>query len=232
MFKAPPGSPRPALAARQGWLLSYGDMITLLITFFIMMISIRAGDVSRVHAWVDAQLSRAAQELRAMVSTNGTRGLSVQHDSYGVRITIQDENMFDPGSAEPNARLLTYLSWLSETIQNLELLRFRDSPELQAWVAEFRRHGLEWNVEIRVEGHTDDVPLIQGSDYRDNWELSAARAQVVMRILQEYTGLPEAMFAVAGYGEHHPLRANRSAIDRSQNRRVEIIISASLVRRQ
>jgi len=214
------------------WLLSYGDMITLLITFFIMMISIRAGEISKVHAWVSEQLSNAVDELTETISQRGIEGLVIGHDSKGVRIVIHDKKMFDPGKADPNPELETHIKSIADAIRDLGILHLEKNPKLRSWIDEFVKNGLEWKVEIRVEGYTDNIPIIEGSDYRDNWELSAARAQVVMRMLQKFTRLPEAMFAVSGYGEYRPVRANTSTADRDLNRRVEIIINAALVKQQ
>ncbi|HAE87681.1 TPA: hypothetical protein DCG86_06630 [Candidatus Marinimicrobia bacterium] len=93
---------------------------------------------------------------------------------------------------------------------------------------ELRENGLAWHVEIRIEGHTDNVPLGPNVRFRDNWELSAARAQSVMRILHQETEIPEEHFAVAGFGEFRPVASNETESGRNRNRRVEIYIDASI----
>ncbi len=79
---------------------------------------------------------------------------------------------------------------------------------------------------IRIEGHTDNVPIgkVLQSRFASNWELSAARATTVARVLQEATNMDAAVFEAVGLGEYHPVADNRSAKGRSQNRRIEIVL--------
>lgn len=78
---------------------------------------------------------------------------------------------------------------------------------------------------IRVEGHTDDVPLHKGP-YKTNWELSVARALAVVRCLQDNKVDP-ALLSAAGYGEYHPIAPNDSPENRSLNRRIEIVLASA-----
>jgi chemotaxis protein MotB len=79
---------------------------------------------------------------------------------------------------------------------------------------------------IRVEGHTDNVPIAPSlrAIYPTNWELSAARALTVVRFLQEFTGVPPQMLVVAAYGEYRPIALNDTPANRQKNRRIEIVL--------
>jgi chemotaxis protein MotB len=79
---------------------------------------------------------------------------------------------------------------------------------------------------VRIEGHTDNVPIgkVLQERFASNWELSAARATNVARILQETTAIEPAAFEAVGLGEYQPVANNRSAKGRSQNRRIEIVL--------
>jgi chemotaxis protein MotB len=79
------------------------------------------------------------------------------------------------------------------------------------------------NNYIRIEGHTDNLP-ISSSDFPSNWELSAARATNVVRFLLKEDGLPPDKISEAGYGEFRPIATNDSEAGRSRNRRVDIVI--------
>ncbi len=79
------------------------------------------------------------------------------------------------------------------------------------------------NQPIRLEGHTDNVP-IQTFKFPSNWELSTARAVEVMKLLTTKFGLPAGRIAVAGYGEYRPAKSNASPQGRAANRRVDIVI--------
>jgi chemotaxis protein MotB len=79
---------------------------------------------------------------------------------------------------------------------------------------------------IRVEGHTDNVP-IRTERFPSNWELSAARAIAVVRVLQA-EGIDPALLGAAGYAEYQPMAPNDTAEGRAQNRRIEITLAAPL----
>ncbi|MCP4867601.1 MAG: OmpA family protein [Proteobacteria bacterium] len=84
--------------------------------------------------------------------------------------------------------------------------------------------------EIRVEGHTDNVPVRSGAAYRDNWDLSSLRASTVVTLLVE-GGVDPLNIATVGFGEHHPVAGNEEAEGRAANRRTEIVLVPKLVER-
>jgi len=79
---------------------------------------------------------------------------------------------------------------------------------------------------IRIEGHTDNVPIAKPLKTRfpSNWELSTARATNVVRFLQDEAGIEPASLEAVGRGEHQPIASNKAPQGRSQNRRIEIIL--------
>ena len=79
--------------------------------------------------------------------------------------------------------------------------------------------------EITVSGHTDDVPLIFGSQYRDNWDLAAARAASVVQALEGTGKVPAGRLQAISYGESQPVESNETARGRATNRRIEIEIN-------
>jgi chemotaxis protein MotB len=81
----------------------------------------------------------------------------------------------------------------------------------------------EDQFQLRVEGHTDDVP-IHNARYNSNWELSTARATETIRLLLTEFQLDPARVSAAGYAEYHPVTTNRTAQGRSLNRRVDIVV--------
>ncbi len=76
---------------------------------------------------------------------------------------------------------------------------------------------------IIVEGHTDNIPY-RGRRFKDNWELSAKRALSVLRFLLKQSDMDERRFSAAGYGAYQPLVSNDTPENRSQNRRVDIVV--------
>ena len=75
---------------------------------------------------------------------------------------------------------------------------------------------------IRVDGHTDNVPLSGRGKFADNWELSQARALSVVRYMQDSLGFPPERMAAAGFGEYRPVALGDDEASRAQNRRIEM----------
>jgi chemotaxis protein MotB len=76
---------------------------------------------------------------------------------------------------------------------------------------------------IRIEGHTDNVP-IHNSHFASNWELSTARATEMIRLFITQYNFPATRLSAAGYAEYHPATSNENADGRAQNRRVDIVV--------
>ena len=81
------------------------------------------------------------------------------------------------------------------------------------------------NSKIKVSGHTDDVPLIFGSNYRDNWDLAAARSASVVQAFAENGTISEDRLEAISYGESRPIEPNETPDGRAKNRRIEIEIN-------
>jgi chemotaxis protein MotB len=77
--------------------------------------------------------------------------------------------------------------------------------------------------EIRVEGHTDNVP-VHNSRFKSNWELSSARATTVVALLIERHGFDPSLVSAAAYSEYRPLASNDSAEGRAANRRIDLVV--------
>ena len=78
---------------------------------------------------------------------------------------------------------------------------------------------------LRVDGHTDSLPLISNSQYKDNWELSQARALAVVKFLIDEENFPPDKLAATGFGPHQPLNFGNTSEAFSQNRRIELKIT-------
>jgi chemotaxis protein MotB len=113
-------------------------------------------------------------------------------------VKMKDKILFSSGSATIGKDGLDALSRVAQALRNIQ------------------------GKVIRVEGHTDNVPTA-GSSFASNWELSAARALAVVRVLQDQ-GVDPTKLAGAGYGEYQPIGANDTPEGRSLNRRIEIVL--------
>ncbi|WP_405104687.1 flagellar motor protein MotB [Paenibacillus sp. FSL K6-1217] len=121
----------------------------------------------------------------------------------GIAITLSDRFLFDAGQAELKSPALPALRQLSGLFRGI-------------------------GATISIEGHTDNVPVTPGSVYRDNWELSGARALSVLRFFLDKEGLSPATFQYAGYADTRPAYDNTTAEGKQRNRRVELIVLRQL----
>lgn len=138
-------------------------------------------------------------QLREVLS--GREGVRV----VGDRFVFSSEVLFAPGSAdlqpEGQAQIARVASILSDV--------GRQIPESIDWI-------------LRVDGHTDNVPLSGAGAFTDNWQLSQARALSVVRYLQSSLGFPPSRLAATGFGEYRPVVDGNSPEARAQNRRIEL----------
>jgi chemotaxis protein MotB len=184
------------------WAVTYGDLMSYLMIFFLLLYV-----ASTTHS-VGMQMSIKAAEQRF---ANDAQTIEQLFTRYGaqkiarlevgenkIRIVFQAPVLFESGSAYLKSESLPVLQMVVKSIN--------DMPN-----------------SIQIEGHTDDRPLLPGSKYDSNWELSAARAFAVLRFL-EINGIPEQRLSATGYGEFRPQQSNATAEGRSANRRIEINI--------
>lgn len=123
----------------------------------------------------------------------------------GDRFVFASEVLFPPGSATLS------FAGQGEVAKVAEILRAvaDDIPEELDWV-------------IRVDGHTDNVPLSGQGEFADNWELSQARALSVVRYLSGSLGIPPDRLSANGFGEYNPVNTANTEAARAQNRRIEL----------
>jgi len=213
---------------KASWLITYGDMVTLLLTFFILMIVMLNEAENNIYRMLNLLLSETEQALNTYVQqTQLGKNITVYRTTKGVQLTVSGEYFFDINSAAISPELRPLLDHIGNTLRHSRLLSAMDNPELQSFAVALERANQALNVEIRVEGHTDNWP-IRGGKYASNWELSSARALEVVRYLSNISGIHEGKFSALGYGEFRPITTNETLAGRSKNRRVEIFIDADI----
>jgi len=150
----------------------------------------------------NAKLKIIQQHLASyFVAGNMDDAILMHIDSRGLVISLNAAALFDPGKAEIKSDMADILTDIGSIIDKLENY-------------------------IRVEGHTDNVP-IGSSPYKSNWELSTARATNVIQLLMDRAKIKAGKLVAAGYSEYKPIASNDTAEGRSKNRRVDIIILSS-----
>lgn len=123
----------------------------------------------------------------------------------GDRFVFSSEVLFQPGAAdlqpEGQAQIASVVATLKQVVPQI--------PPAINWI-------------IRVDGHTDGTQLSGSGAYRDNWELSQARALSVVRYMTDVLGFPPERLAAAGFGQYQPVAVGDTPEARAQNRRIEL----------
>jgi len=204
----------------EDWLMSYADMITLLMAFFVMLISMSHFDpvkYEQVQGGLAKDIGKhdAAQPMQSLKTdmAQAMRGLKVDdtqvaigQDDRGLVLDLDAGTFFDPNSAALKEQFLPALAKIATTLMSEKYSAFQ----------------------VEVQGHTDDEKPTAPA-YPTNWELSAARATAVVRMLIK-DGVAADRLGAVGYADTRPRVANRDvngnplAINQAINRRVSIHI--------
>ncbi|MFA5523631.1 MAG: flagellar motor protein MotB [Tissierellales bacterium] len=227
------------------WMNTYGDMVTLLLCFFVLLFSFSSVDAQKFKAIMNSfkgssgvliggetvvtsdigfdsktkgfadgetfetdvtrELQGLAMDLNDYLEEEGISELqvSIDYNESFVRLSFLDGILFDPGKATIKEEAIQILD-----IVGVKLLQFT-------------------NNKIKIEGHTDTVPM-NSPQFPNNWYLSAARAITVAEYYISEKGFDPKRLTAEGFGEYSPIDTNDTAEGRIKNRRIEIKILSSI----
>ncbi|MDA7560627.1 OmpA family protein [Alphaproteobacteria bacterium] len=158
-------------------------------------------DQAEAKAESNKKAQIAEDELKVALRQEIGQGLAdVQREDDKVIITVGAGGAFASGSADLTPAAIDIMNRIAEV-------------------------NAAGKSEIKVSGHTDDVPLIFGSNYRDNWDLAAARSASVVQAFAANGTISEDRLEAISYGESRPVEPNDTADGRAKNRRIEIEIN-------
>jgi len=237
-------------ASHERWLVSYADFITLMFAFFVVLyasaqadqkkqaqmaasidsafralgifpsparkpavavgpagsdqpvmpMNIVMGEDVLAPAQVKDDLERIRGELTQTLSNQvASHTVSIRMGRDGLIISLREAGFFNSGSAIPKPATLATLRTIAASLGR--------TP-----------------YDLRVEGHTDNVP-IHTAEFDSNWELSSARATHIARLLVDKGLIAPERISAAGYAEYHPVASNDTAEGRAENRRVDLVVS-------
>jgi chemotaxis protein MotB len=220
------------------WVISYADFVTLLFAFFVVMFATANADKGKARAVAEAV--KAALDPKAN-----------PHAKEIIREALKNKQLkIEPHS--PVQELRPSLDLLSEKLKD-EIQRgevdlhmeprgltvsFKQAALFDSGDADIKNSAFEALAkvanailklpnQIRLEGHTDNVP-IHNEHFRNNWELSSARSIAVLLFLTDRFQVPVKRLAVSGYADVAPVAQNDTDEGRARNRRVDIVILSSL----
>jgi chemotaxis protein MotB len=218
--RVPVSNPHAQRASGDRWLFGYADIVTLLLAVFAslyaasstssaevpVLAAVSSEEVVSTTAPViddDLTVPLDATEVLALTLEDvvgdaaSFPGVEMSTSTRGVVISLPEAGSFPAGSADLSVRAMGVMADLAA--------RLRELPN-----------------QIRVEGHTDDIPIATAA-FASNWELSTGRATRVVEFLID-EGIDPGRLAAAGYAEHRPRLANATPASRARNRRVDIVV--------
>ncbi len=226
-----PRRSQPPAVSHERWLVSYADFITLLFAFFTTMYAISTVDAQKLSKMVSSMQVALGNEAATPAETPDASAkpkVVATSPAHQVLVDLQTQlaerlkRQIDTGNValevDPRGLVVSIREAGSFTIGSADL-----SESARGLLKEIGGPISELANPIRVEGHTDDVP-IHTARFNSNWELSTARATSVIKFLVETVGLDASRLSAAGYGEFKPRAANTDDSARLQNRRVDLVI--------
>ncbi|MDQ7062637.1 MAG: flagellar motor protein MotB [candidate division KSB1 bacterium] len=212
-----------------GWMTTFGDLMSLLLTFFILIVSFSSiqevefqkaiGSLKGALGVLTSKRSTIMlsplknimmnlnmfaivrpemERLKALLeSENFKNAVKVEELPNAIKFTLQDQILFDLGKANLKPTVFPVLLEIAKIARKVE-------------------------GKLRIEGHTDDLP-IRTREFPSNWELSSMRAINVLHYF-ENMGIPSNRLSCVGYADTRPLVPNTSPENRAKNRRVEIYL--------
>mgnify|MGYP001558636411 FL=1 len=219
------------------WLVSYADFITLLFAFFVVMYSISSVNEGKFRTVSDS-IKAALNPIVSPASTSVPFTIG-QNKALTVKPTIES-------AKEPAVRRLREIMRSLKNETQLEIIQLKEltngdivltlpdtvlfrsgesalRPEALPFIQAISEVLVELDRYVRVEGHTDNVPITT-VQFPSNWELSATRAVTVVRVLSEQYGVQAHHLTAVGHADSRSLTDNLTPENRAKNRRVEIVV--------
>ncbi len=164
----------------------------------------RVNELESIIARQDSTVQALRRSVsKALLGFEG-QGLTVEIKNGKVYVSMEERLLFATGSTRVDPTGVSALNELAKVLEK--------NPD----------------INILIEGHTDDVPFRPGSQIKDNWDLSVLRATSIVRILLDNSNINPQRLTVAGRGEHMPLDPAKTPEARQKNRRTEIILTPKL----
>ena len=232
------------------WMNTYGDMVTLLLTFFVLLFSFSTIDAKKWKAVVQAFTGRTDYDGPTatldpdfdpadIVFPVATPEPSATPEADGANMEKRFNELYQKVR---NHIMLNGLDFALNVTKDddLIIIRITDTALFDSGQENIRPEALnlldsivslfdeydEAIQGIQIEGHTDNVP-IRSARFKSNWELSTSRAVSVVQYCIENSSLSPMKYAASGYGEYHPIADNDTEEGKAKNRRVDFVIQSA-----
>ncbi len=166
--------------------------------------NIRLAELEKVLKSQETVLTALKKKVSDALLGFENQGLTVTQKNGKVYVSLDEKLLFKSGSTAVDPKGVSALRKLSPVLEQ--------NPD----------------INVMIEGHTDDVPVMTGSTFKDNWDLSVLRATSIVRILLEGTSINPQRLTTAGRSQYQPVDPSKTSEARQKNRRTEIILSPKL----
>jgi chemotaxis protein MotB len=214
------------------WMVTFGDMMSLLLTFFVLLLSYSTMDITKFQMMLQSiKVGFGAMSATAIVQPNvpqfgDDQKERSQTDEESIYLAMRVEELIDDADISSAIELHREEAGI--------LLRVRGGVMFEPGSAKIKMESFafleklaellsEFPHNVLVSGHTDGSSVPPTSPFPSNWELSGSRAAAVVRHLTAM-GLPERRFAAIGYADTRPIATNDTPEHRAMNRRVEFVL--------
>ena len=236
MSNEPQGIVEEVVEGAPDWIVTFGDLMSLLLCFFVLMLSFSEMDRNKYRI-VSGSLKNAFGMQRkkpVFDSPKGQKMIAKEFDQAIVLIKVQD--VVDPILDELEDEFEEFKGFVDVSVEEDQVtIRMLGEATFDTGQAQLKKDFVplllkigevlsKTEGEIIIAGHTDNVP-VSGGPYKSNLGLSMARAGSVAEYLLKSTAINPQRLSTMGFGEYRPLASNDTEEGRQKNRRVEIIVS-------
>jgi len=190
---------QPEAAGRDRWMISYLDVLSILLIFFVALAS-KSLAVPPKPAPIPPPHAPAAGPLAELETrlAQKDKNLQLKLEARGLVISLPQSVLFRPGDDRIAPGALPLIGEIAEVLH--------DIPN-----------------QITLAGHADPVP-VHNRRFRNNWQLAAGRSLGLLEVLSQQYGIADSRLSIASYGANDPKSSNATPAGRAENRRVEIVI--------
>jgi chemotaxis protein MotB len=185
-------------AGEHRWMVSYMDVLTVLLIFFLAAAVNSRKPVAPPPAIAPPAPAQLPDPLAAVEHALKESSVTVERNDRGLSISLPQEVVFSPGDDKIHLEALPTLRTIADALQT--------APN-----------------RVTLAGHADTTP-IHNSRFRSNWDLAASRSLRLLETLTERLGVEESRFSISSYGSSAPRASNETPEGRASNRRVEILV--------
>jgi len=221
----------PCEEGAPAWMATFADLATLLMTFFVLLLSFANMDVVKFRQMAGSVKDAFGTQVESpgtfeeksdtavtiQLSEEEDRTIDMMQMGERIRKTVEEQGL------EGKTEIKVDDSGVILTVDGTFMFdggSAKLKPEFEKFLAEIAKIIEEHDYPLAIEGHSDNIP-IKSPIYPSNWELSSSRATAVLRYLIEKYNVPANRLMAVGYSDTRPLVPNNSPENRAKNRRVE-----------